>query len=125
MKTSKFKVKIVCGLRKDQEYTIDANEAHKAYYLLNNPDKRGTFDNGLGIVGSEIKRIVPDWNGTMGWNETYQLTSDDWREIHRSGIEEKMKSILYKAGAIGRRGEVDDMRTPLIDLVQGKYLELR
>ena len=121
MKESKFKIKIVCGFRKEQEFTINANEAHKAYYLFNNPSKRGTFDNGLAIRGSDIQRIEPDYNATMGWNHTHQLTGSDWNEIHSTGVLEKMKMILSVAKEIGRNGEVTDLKTPLIDLVKGKY----
>lgn len=124
MKTSKYKIKVVCGFRKEQEFTIDANEAHKAYYLFNHPDKRGTFDNGLAIKGSDIQRIEPDYNATMGWNHTHQLTSDDWNELHSAGVMQKMLSIMATAKEIGRNGLIDDMKVPLIDLYKGKYAEL-
>ena len=120
MKTSKYKIKVVCGFRKEQELTIDANEAHKAYYLFNHPDKRGTFDNGLAIKGSDIQRIEPDYNATMGWNHTHQLTGDDWNEIQRTGTADKFLSILAGAKEIGRTGEVADLQKPLIEL-RDKY----
>jgi hypothetical protein len=116
MKTSKFKVRVVCGYRKEQEYTIDANEAHKAYYLFNHPEKRGTFNSGLAMKGSDIQRIEPDYNATMGWNHTHQLTGDDWNEIHRTGVSDKFLSILAGAKEIGRSGTVEDLQKPLIDL---------
>lgn len=121
MKESKFKIKIVCGYRKDQEFTIDANETHKAYYLFNNPDKRGTFNNGLAIKGSDIQRIEPDYNATMGWNHIHQLTSDDWNELQSTGTAQKLQSIMARAKEIARIGESDDFFTPLIDLVTKKY----
>ena len=42
-----LKIKIITGFRKDQYYTIDAEEAHKAYYLFLNPEERGVFNNGV------------------------------------------------------------------------------
>lgn len=116
MKTSKFKVKVVCGFRKEQEFTIDANEAHKAYYLFNHPEKRGTFNSGLAIKGSDIQRIEPDYNATMGWNHSHQITGDDWNEIHRTGISGKLLSILAGAKEIGRNGKIEDLQKPLIEL---------
>lgn len=116
MKTSKYKVKIICGFRKEQEYTIDANEAHKAYYLFDHPELRGTFDNGLAVKGSDIQRIVPDYNATMGWNQTYQLTNDDWNEINTTGIEQKFQTILSGAKEVARIGDQKDLQTPLIEL---------
>lgn len=124
MKESKYKIKIVCGFRKDQEFTIDANEAHKAYYLFNHPDKRGTFNNGLALKGSDIQRIEPDYNATMGWNPTHQLTGDDWNEIHSSGVMAKFQIIMASAKDIGRHGLIEDLKEPLVYLVKEKYPEL-
>lgn len=124
MKESKYKIKIVCGFRKEQEFTIDANEAHKAYYLFNHPEKRGTFNNGLALKGSDIQRIEPDYNATMGWNPTHQLTSDDWNELHANGVMQKMNTIMASAKEISRVAEVEDFTSPLIDLVRGKYLAI-
>lgn len=114
MQTSNFKVKIVCGFRKEQEFTIDANEAHKAYYLFNNPEKRGTFDNGLALKGSDIQRIEPDYNATMGWNPVHQLNQDDWNQIHASGVMGKFQKILSLAKDCGRRGNIEELKQPLI-----------
>jgi len=120
MKTSKYKVKIVCGFRKEQEFTIDANEAHKAYFLFNNPEKRGTFNNGLALKGSDIQRIEPDYNATMGWNHTYQLTNDDWNELRNNGVAKKIREIMAYAKKVARVGTVEDLQTSLIDL-KDKY----
>lgn len=121
MKESKYKIKVVCGYRKEQEFTINANEAHKAYYLFNNPDKRGTFDTGLAIKGSDIQRIEPDYNATMGWNHTYQLTNDDWTELNTNGIAKKLREVLSTAKIISSQLDVTELKTPLIDLVNNKY----
>jgi len=118
MKISKYKLKIVCGFRKEQEFTIDANEAHKAYYLFNNPEKRGTFNNGLALKGSDIQRIEPDYNATMGWNHTHQLTSDDWNELHSTGVSSKLQGIMSSAKDVARANDEKLLATPLIDLVK-------
>lgn len=120
MKTSKYKIKVVCGFRKEQEFTIDVNEAHKAYFLFNNPEKRGTFDTGLALKGSDIQRIEPDYNATMGWNHTHQLTSDDWNELRNNGVLDKLLQIMAMAKEVARVGTVEDLQLPLVDL-KGKY----
>lgn len=124
MKQSKYQIKLVCGYRKEQEFTINANEAHKAYYLFNNPDKRGVFENGLAIRGSDIQRIEPDYNATMGWNHTHQLTSDDWVELNRNGVTDKLRDVLYIAKEVSRNAEPKDLAVPMIDLVAEKYPHL-
>lgn len=121
MKQSKYQVKLICGFRKDQEYTINANEAHKAYYLFNNPTKRGTFDNGLALKGSDIQRIVPDYQATMGWNATHQLTDDDYNELRSAGVLQKFNVILSAAKLIAAQCEVSELKQPLIDLYRTKY----
>lgn len=124
MKESKYQIKIVCGYRKDQEFTINANEAHKAYYLFNNPDKRGVFNNGLAIRGSDIKRIEADYNATMGWNHTYQLSNDDWTELNNNGIADKLRDVLYIAKEVSKTAQPKDLATPMIDVVAEKYPHL-
>lgn len=124
MKTSKYKLKIICGFRSDQEYTIDANEAHKAYYLFANPDKKMVFNSGLAIKGSDIQRVVPDYVATMGWNADHKLTGDDYNEIHARGLMAKIQNILFAAKEIAKNAQPEEMRTPMIDLYKGKYAQL-
>jgi len=123
MKESKYKLKLVCGYRKDQEFTIDANEAHKAYYLFVNPEKKMIFANGLAIKGVDIQRIEPDYNAIMGWNSTNSLTGDDHNELRQKGIYQKMQGIMAGAKEIARMGEASDFQKPLIDL-RDKYLQI-
>lgn len=121
---SKYKIKLICGFRQDQEYTVDANEAHKAYYLFNNPEFRTTFSDGLAIQGKDIQRIVADYHATMGWNSTHKLDSDDMNELHRIGVVQKLNEIMANAKEIARVAEPDELNTPMLLLVKGKYAEL-
>jgi hypothetical protein len=120
----KPKIKIVCGYRKDQEYTVDANEAHKAYYLFFHRDKQSIFDGGLALKGSEIDRIVPDWNATMGWNVDHALDGDDWNDIRGSGAEKLMRHITDVAIHIAKACDVRDLAIPMKKLIATKYPEL-
>lgn len=123
MKVSKYKIKIVCGFRKDQEFTIDANEAHKAYYLFANPDKKVIFRDGLAIKGSDIQRIEPDYISTMGWNPSHTLNDADWLELNQNGVASKLRDIMALAKEVSRSGKKEEMSAPLIEL-KDKYLEL-
>lgn len=91
-----MKIKLITGFRKDQQYSVDAEEAHKAYYLFLNPEKRGVFSNGLALLGVDIRRIEPDWHGTMGWNPTHDMDDNDWVEIRNKGTDKKLNALLEK-----------------------------
>lgn len=121
----KYKIKLITGYRRDQEYSIDANEAHKAYYLFNHPTERGVFLDGLAIKGDQIQEIVPDYQGTMGWNPTHVLDNDDWAELSSKGIDRKLRNIMSAAKEIARIGESLDFATPLSNLMNNKYLQLK
>lgn len=101
----KYHIKLITGFREDQEIDIPMQEAHKAYYLFRNPDERGVFENGIAIIGKDIRKIVPDWNKTMGWNATHKLDDDDWNEIRRYGVEDKMRKLL----------EIAEQTIPLVE----------
>jgi hypothetical protein len=122
--TSKYKIKIVCGFRQDQVYTIDGNEAHKAYYLFNNPEFRTVFSDGLAIQGKDIQRIVPDYHATMGWNATHKLDGDDMNYLHATGVLGKLNKIMSYAKEIARMAGPEEINTPLLQLVRGKYARL-
>lgn len=98
--TKPLKLKIVTGFTEDQKYTIDADEAHKAYFLFLNPDARGIFANGLAIIGRHIQAIQPDYHATLGYNKTHKLDSDDWNEINGSGVEKRMQETIERAKSI-------------------------
>lgn len=108
-----IKIKIITGFRKDQSYTIDAEEAHKAYYLFLNPEKRGVFSNGVALIGSDIRGIEPDYNATMGWNQAHTLDADDYTEINSTGVSRKMNEVLAFAKEIAQIAEPSKMLLPL------------
>jgi hypothetical protein len=95
-----MKIKIITGFGDDQKHSIDADEAHKAYYLFRNPEKRGVFSNGLALMGRDIRAIQPDWHGTMGWNPTHKLDDDDWNQLRGSGTVAKLNEMLGNGNLI-------------------------
>lgn len=98
----KYKIKIITGFRQDQHYTIDADEAHKAYYLFLHPTERGVFENGVALRGDDIKQIDPDFHATMGWNSTHELDDDDWNEIRGKNVDRKLREICAKAQEVAK-----------------------
>lgn len=87
-------IKIITGFRNEQYYVIEDNEAHKAYYLFNNPEARTTFENGVALIGKNIQGIEPAYNETMGWNPIHVLTTDDWNDIRNKKIDIKLRDVL-------------------------------
>lgn len=120
----KLKVKIITGFRRDQEYSIDADESHKAYHLFLNPDTRTIFSNGLAIRGEQIQEIVPDYQGTMGWNPSHVLGDDDWNELHGKGVMAGMQNLLNAAKEIALIAPPEDIQRPLSELIEQKYPQL-
>lgn len=114
-----MKIKIVTGFNSDQKFTIDSNEAHKAYYLFNNPDKRGTFDNGVALIGRDIRSIQPDYNAEMGWIPTHQLDDYDWQELRDKGLDIKFRNLLSEAKKISYQIEKEPhlLQRPLSELM--------
>lgn len=100
-----LKIKIITGFRNEQYYIIDGDEAHKAYYLFNNPEARTTFSNGVALIGKNIQGIEPAYNETMGWNTTHKLEDDDWNEIRTKGIDKKLRDVLSIAKEISLLAE--------------------
>ena|SRR3990167_2717225 len=98
----KYKVKIITGFRQEQAHSIDAEEAHKAYYLFLHPTERGVFDNGLALRGSDIQKIEADYQGTMEWNSTHLLDDDDWNEIRAKGVDRKLRELLSNAQTLAK-----------------------
>src|SRR5215213_626053 len=112
-----LKIKVITGFRKEQHYTIDADEAHKAYYLFLNPDKRGVFKNGVALIGQDIRGIEPDYHATMGWNPTHQLDSDDWNELRGKGIDSALKKVVSAAKDAAQLLPPEKMNLPLSALL--------
>lgn len=100
-------IKIITGFRDDQFMIIDAEEAHKAYYLFLHPEERAIFGNGVALIGKNIQEIVPAWNETMGWNPSHKLEGDDWNEIREKGIDKKLNGVLQLAKEVSYLMEND------------------
>lgn len=111
-----LKIKIIVGYRKDQSYTIDADEAHKAYYLFLHPEERGIFNNGVAIIGKNITGIEPDYNATMGWNPSYTPEGVDWTEIREKKIDNKIRDVLYIAKQVAQDEPKEKMSLPLSEI---------
>lgn len=118
-----MKIKIICGFRKDQAFSIDAEEAHKAYYLFFNPEARSSFSDGLAIKGSDIDRIEPDFQGSMGWNATHTLDNDDMNELAERGVARQLRGIMALASDIAKLGKPEDLNLPLSEVAK-KYPQL-
>lgn len=99
---NKLYVKIKTGYREDEYYSVPAEEAHKAYYLFLHPEERGIFNNGVAIIGKDIRSIEPDYHSTMGWNKGYALTSEDYAEIASKGLDRKLRDVLSLAKEVAQ-----------------------
>jgi hypothetical protein len=113
-----MKIKLIVGFRRDQEHSIDVDEAHKAYYLFLHPEERGIFNSGLAIKGDQIQEIVPDWQGTMGWNASHQLDGDDWNEVNSLGLQPKMQYMLCVAKLAAQEASLQELNAPLSQLIE-------
>jgi hypothetical protein len=118
------KIKVVVGYREDQYHTIDADEAHKAYYLFEHPKERGIFANGVAIRGEDIHSIVPDWHATMGWNPTHRLDTGDWNEIRDIGAHYTVTKLMSAAHEVAKLGNMQDFNKPLTLLIEQSYPQL-
>jgi hypothetical protein len=110
-----LKIKIITGYRKDQFYTIDSDEAHKAYYLFLHPEERGVFKNGVALVGSNIQGIEPDYNATMGWNADHELQGEDYNEIRQKKIDRDIREVLIFARNVAENNS-DMLDKPLSEI---------
>ncbi len=113
----KLKVRIITGFREDQAHTIDAEEAHKAYYLFLHPEERGVFSNGLPLVGKNIQTIEPDYHATMGWNPSHALDGNDYNEIRDCGVDKELRDTLSLAKEVAVRLPASKMDAPLSELI--------
>lgn len=111
-----MKLKIITGLRQDQYFIIDSDEAHKAYYLFLNPEKRGVFENGVAIIGQDIRGIDPAWNESLGWNPTHKIDDDDWNYIREKGLDKEMREIQTKAKELAYSKNPDIFKLPMSEV---------
>jgi len=118
-----MKIKLITGYRRDQTYSVDAEEAHKAYFLFNNPNARTVFKDGLALKGSEIEIIEPDYQGTMGWNPTHVLDADDMNEIRSEGIDRALRRIMSVASDLAKIASPEDLQLTLSEAIK-KYPQL-
>lgn len=100
-------IKIITGFREGQHCIIEDWEAHKAYYLFNNPEARTTFENGVALIGKNIQGIEPAYSETMGWYPTHRITGDDWHEIRKLGVDDRLRDTLRQAREAARMAEKD------------------
>lgn len=98
-------IKIITGFRDEQYYIINDDEAHKAYFLFNNPEARTIFENGVALIGKNIQGIEPAYNETMGWKPTHKLDANDWEEIRSKGIDNKLRNVLASGKEIAYLAE--------------------
>ena len=98
-------IKIITGFRDEQFYIINDEEAHKAYYLFNNPEARTIFENGVALIGKNIQGIEPAYNETMGWKPTHKLDAEDWEDIRNKGVDIKLRNILASAKEVAYLAE--------------------
>ncbi len=121
-----MKIKIITGFRENQYYVIDAEEAHKAYYLFLNPEARSTFKNGVALIGKNIQGIEPAYNETMGWNPTHELDDDDWNDIRSKGVDTKLRDMLAEGKKVAYLIEKNPqmLNSPLSE-IKGGSLKLK
>lgn len=116
-----LKIKIIVGFRKEQHYTIDADEAHKAYYLFLNPDKRGVFSNGVAVIGQDIRGIEPDYNAMFGWSPQYVMDGYDWNEYKVRKVRKEISEVMVKAKQIANqiisKNDMQKINTPLSEIL--------
>lgn len=119
-------LKIITGFKDEQFFTIDADEAHKAYYIYLNPEKRTVFKNGNAIEGKYIMRIEPFYNFDFGWYENHKLDEYDWEEINKTDLPEKYQKLMAYASEIARSitpQNIGLLNSPLKELPQDKLPE--
>lgn len=77
----KVKFKLVYGYAKDQFAPVSHAELPKLYVMFLTGSGRTILESGHAIKATDIIRIEPDWNATMGYFPDYTLRGDDWDEI--------------------------------------------
>jgi len=117
--TMKYKLKVITGYG-DRYKIVDADEAHKVFYLFLHPTERAILADGQPLRGQDIQDIVPAWNETMGWNPKHKLDTEDWNEIRREGVDVVFeRKILPTARQIALSCAPAQLNTPMRKLVRG------
>lgn len=80
MKPLHFRVKI--GFDKNDYVSVGQEEYSKAVRAQINKSVVIFKDHGS-ISGANIISVLPDWNKELGYNNDYQITSEDMNEIPR------------------------------------------
>ena len=111
-------VKAICGYREDQEHSVPLEEAHKLYRLFQHPEERAIFNDGLALVGSDLRKIVPDYHRTMGWNPTHQLDTDDWNDLRSKGVDTEIRDGMEMAKNIALSGKEELLKLPLSEVIK-------
>ena len=76
----------------NNSFTIDEDELEKAIYSFIT-GKPVVFKSGAAV--RHIESIMPDYYATMGWNEGYKMTADDWAYINSKNVK-NMLSEAYR-----------------------------
>lgn len=95
MDTRTLYFKVVHGFKNDDFISITQEDLESALFA-HITGRKIIFSNGS-ISGTMIQKVVPDFHKTMGWNVAHQLTSEDWIDIKRSGIERQFNDRLIEA----------------------------
>lgn len=109
-------IKIITGFRDNQRFTVDMEEAHKAYRLFMHPEERTIFSDGTAVIGKNIQAIEPDYNATMGWLASHELDGDDWNEIRSKGVESKIRDMMEVARNVAMLDDPEKMKLPLSEI---------
>lgn len=89
-----IKFKLIYGFEKDQFAPVEHSELVKLYIMFLKGSGRTVMESGHAIKGSDIIRIVPDWNATMKFNPDYVLQGEDWQQIGKAR-QQKAKEIAH------------------------------
>jgi hypothetical protein len=76
------------------------------------------------VSGNEIKKIIPDWNRTMGYNRLYKLNSEDYAEIGNKTMDEHYELIENTNLSVSRQVQGLPPLPPVqkpIEITSGMY----
>lgn len=91
----KLYYKVIWGFEDERVTSIEEKDLIKALYAMSLKNKVYLGD--VLLDGKYIIAIKEDFHKTMGWNPTYELTSDDWNTIREEGVDRLFIGKLYEA----------------------------